>query len=435
LGGERALESPDFRKRPDSALPIRFFALGLVGLLLLNAGIALDPGAVRWPLPAHGILLLHLTVLGWITPVMMGADYQLIPVVLHRPLRSQRVAGFVLWLYAAGVAVFLFGWAIGRPLLVAAGGTLAGCALLLFCVHAGSALVRVERWGPTALGLGGGIGFLALTGVAGPYMAISIDGAMPAGAFATFRAVHAAAGLSGWLLLTIMGATYELLPFFAATGPGVRPRFGTAAVACTAAGTLLLLVSGIDPAVSPAAGLVVVGSGVAGWIHDLIRLAHHGRQARREPVVRYSLAAALAIGVGGGVAASAWGANSLRLAMAGAVLGLLAGPSLLILGQLQKILPFLAALDAALAAKRQGRVPKTEALFPRERAFAILWALAPGFAAEIAGVATASMPVLRIGALVTFTAAAVHAVQQARSLAVWRAVRYAPLSYTGRASK
>ena len=425
MRGVGALEAPDFKKRPDSALPMRFFTLGLVGLLLLNAGMALDPRAVRWPLPAHGILLLHLTVLGWITPVMMGADYQLIPVVLHRPLRAQRVAGFVLWLYAAGVAVFLSGWAIGRPLWVAAGGTLAGCALLLFCVHAGLALVRVEHWGPTALGLGGGIGFLAVTGVAGPYMAISIGGAVPAGAFATLRALHATAGLSGWLLLTIMGATYELLPFFAATGPAVRPRFGTAAVVCTGAGTMLLLASGLVPGVPPAAGLVLIGLGVAGWIHDLIRLAHHGRQARREPVVRYSLAAALAIGVGGVVAASAWGAHSLRLAMAGAVLGLVAGPSLLILGQLQKILPFLAALDAALAAKRQGRVPKTEALFPRERALAILWALVPGFTAEIAGVATATMPVVRIGAVVTFTAAAVYAVQQARSLAVWRSVRHA----------
>ena len=425
MRGVGALEAPDFKKRPDSALPMRFFTLGLVGLLLLNAGMALDPRAVRWPLPAHGILLLHLTVLGWITPVMMGADYQLIPVVLHRPLRAQRVAGFVLWLYAAGVAVFLSGWAIGRPLWVAAGGTLAGCALLLFCVHAGLALVRVEHWGPTALGLGGGIGFLAVTGVAGPYMAISIGGAVPAGAFATLRALHATAGLSGWLLLTIMGATYELLPFFAATGPAVRPRFGTAAVVCTGAGTMLLLASGLVPGVPPAAGLVLIGLGVAGWIHDLIRLAHHGRQARREPVVRYSLAAALAIGVGGVVAASTWGAHSLRLAMAGAVLGLVAGPSLLILGQLQKILPFLAALDAALAAKRQGRVPKTEALFPRERALAILWALVPGFTAEIAGVATATMPVVRIGAVVTFTAAAVYAVQQARSLAVWRSVRHA----------
>ena len=117
-----------------------------------------------------------------------------------------------------------------------------------------------------------------------------------------------------------------------------------------------------------------------------------------------------------------------RLAMAGTVLGLVAGPSLLILGQLQKILPFLAALDAALAAKRQGRAPKTQALFPRERASAILWALAAGFLAESVGVATATMLVVRLGALVILAAAGVYAVQQSRALAVWRTARHAPLA-------
>ena len=85
----------------------------LLGLLLLQAGIAQDPQALRWPLPAHGILLLHLAVLGWITPVMMGADYQLIPVVLHRPLPAQGLATAVLGVYAVGVTVFLLGWGAG----------------------------------------------------------------------------------------------------------------------------------------------------------------------------------------------------------------------------------------------------------------------------------------------------------------------------------
>ena len=43
-----ALEPLAFRQRPDSVLPVRFFALGLLGLLLLNAGLALAPNAIRW---------------------------------------------------------------------------------------------------------------------------------------------------------------------------------------------------------------------------------------------------------------------------------------------------------------------------------------------------------------------------------------------------
>lgn len=420
------LEPPDFKRRPNSALPVRFFGLGLLGLILLQAGIALDPQALRWPLPAHGILLLHLAVLGWITPVMVGADYQLIPVVLHRPLPAQGLATAILGVYAVGVTVFLLGWGTGQPALIAAGGAAAGCALLAFCAHAGGALARVERWGPTALGLGGGLAFLALTAVAGPYLALAVGGAVPAGAFPTLRALHATVGLGGWLLLTIMGASYQLLPFFAATGPAFQARRGTVAVACAGAGTVLLLGSALTPALPASAGLALAGLGVAGWGYDLARLARHGRQARREPVVAYSLSAAAAIAAGGAVAAVARAAHDGRIALAAALLGAVGGPSLLILGQLQKILPFIAALDAAVDAKRRGRVPKTEELFPRARAFALLWALAAGFAAQVTGLALGRPWVVRLGAAVLLAAAVVYALQQVRALAAWRGARAAP---------
>ena len=407
-----------FKQRPASALPVRFFALGLLGFLLLNADLARAPQAIRWPLAPGGILLLHLTVLGWITPVMMGADYQLIPVVLHRPIGRPWIADVVTALYAGGVGLFLGGWGAGQPGLVSAGGVAAGCALLLFCAHTGPALIRTDRWGPTALGLGGGLAFLALTAVLGPWMALSLGGTVTAGGFPVLRLLHATAGLGGWLLLTMMGATYRLVPFFAATNPAVPARFGAAAVLGTGAGLCLILASALVPAIPGAAGLAVAGAGVALWMYDLGRAVRHGRQARREPVVAYSVAAAAAVGLGGAVAAAAW-RSSPHLALAAATLALLVGPSLLILGQLQKILPFIAALDVSLAAKRRGQVPKTEALFPRERAFVLLWVLGLGFAAELVGVAAGAPELTRGGAIAVLAGAVAYAAQQGRSFAAW----------------
>jgi len=120
------VEPLEFKKRPNSLVPVPFFALGLLGLLSLNVGVAADPGAITFPPNPQGILLLHLAVLGWVTPVMMGADYQLIPVVLHRPIGGQRAATAVLAVYAAGVLAFLLGWGAGRPTWIAAGGAAAG---------------------------------------------------------------------------------------------------------------------------------------------------------------------------------------------------------------------------------------------------------------------------------------------------------------------
>lgn len=425
---------PEFQKRPDSAVPVRFFALGLLGLLALSAGVLALPAALTVPPGPRGVFLLHLSVLGWLTPVMMGADYQLIPVVLHRPLVAPSLAAPIFWLYAAGVAVFLGGWASDHVAGIALGGTAAGVALLAFCIHAGLAMRRLRELSATALGLAGGLIFLALVAVLGPWMALVVgEGvATPLRVLVPF---HAVAGLGGWLLLTILGATYQLVPFFAATAPSEQPRWSVPSVALTALGVLLLLVSLAVPAGAAGSGAdtgwplgMALGGGLALaglslWVCDVFRLTRHGRQARREPVTRYTLfaAGALWLSAAGGVAALAGAA---RLAAPAAYLGLVAGPSLLILGQLQKILPFIAALDASLAARRRGQGPKTEALFPRRRAFAILWGLAPGHACVVAGLVSRAAPLVRVGAALVLLAAAAFAAQQARVLAAWWHARH-----------
>ena len=417
------MEPLEFKKRPGSALPVRFFALGLVGLLALAIGLAVAPGAWRFPPGPGGILLLHLATLGWVTAVMMGADYQLVPVVLHRPIRGERLGAAIFWVYAAGVLVFLLGWGLHHTFWIAAGGALAGVGLLGFCGHMAHALASARgRVGPTAAGLGGGIAFLIVTAVLGPWMALGVGGAAPA-PVGTILPLHAAAGLAGWLLLTILGATYQLVPFFAATEPGVHPRFGIWAVVLVGVGAVLLLVAGLAPAVPAAVGAIAVWAGLCLWLYDVVRMSRHGRMARREPVIRHTALAAGAIWLAAGGAAVDLTTGQPHLAAAAAYLGVVVGPSLLIMGQLQKILPFIAALDVSLAAKRRGQVPKTEALFPRERAFQILWVLGAGYIVAVGGLALGWGAAVRAGAVLAALAAIAYAVQMRGALAAWRRAR------------
>ncbi len=397
-----------------------FFVTGLVGLVLLHAGIALDPAALRVPPGTSGILLLHLTVLGWITPTMMGADYQLLPVVLHQPLPRPGLARAVLAVYVVGTALFLFAWGTGTGLGLALGGALAGLGLLGFVAHMTAALVRTRSGlgrGPVAIGLVGGLGFLSLTAVLGPWMALGLGGIVPQ-PFSSLRAMHAAAGLAGWLLLTVLGASYQLLPFFAATPTTVRPRWGVWAAVLVALGALGLVAAGLGLLPAWAAGLTT-WTGLSLWLWDLVALAARGRQARREPVTLYTLLAAVALwlGASGGLAALAGWRGPWVLP---AYVGLIVGPALLVLGQLQKILPFIAALDVSLAARRHGAVPKTEALFPRQRAFAILAVLGPAYLATVLGLAAHWPVLIRAGAALAALAVLGHALQQLRALRAWR---------------
>lgn len=387
----------DFKARPPGALPVPFFALGLLGLLAVPIAAAIDPAVALSDHPhAPGVLFLHLITLGFLAPTMMGAYYQLVPVILHAPIPRPSLGRWILAGLAAGVVVFLLGWGVRFPEAIAGGGILAGLALYAFIAQVGAALARLRRLTLPAAGFVGALLALAAVGLLGPLLAL--------GFFAhALLVAHVAAALAGWLLLTILGATYQLVPFFAATPPAIGPRFGYGPTALVAAGALLLALGAAPPVGGAAACL-----GLALWAADMARLARHGRQARREPVARYTV---LSIGLLVLTAACAE-ADLLGAAIPVRVLaltGILAAPALLIMAQLQKILPFLAALEA--------RGVKTEQLFSRQAADRLLPVAALGLVGLAAASALTSPLGVRAAAILAAAAAAAYLAIQ------WRAFR------------
>ncbi|HVB09544.1 MAG TPA: hypothetical protein VNM16_04155 [Bacillota bacterium] len=364
-------------------MPLPFFAMGLAGLLATPLVALIDPAVALsdHPGPA-GLLFLHLITLGFLAPVMIGAYYQLVPVVLGAPIRRPGWARVIFAALVAGVFVFLLGWGVRSPAAIGWGGLLTGLALWGFVVHVGASLVRVRRLTPTALAFALALAALAAVGVLGPLLALRIGaGLLPA---------HVAAGLGGWLLLTIIGATYQLVPFFAAAA--APPRFGIAAVVLVAVGTV---------AAALGAGVWVGLAGLALWAADLVRFARSGRQTRREPVVLYTLAAA------GLLILAAAGIQTGLPARVLVLAGLLAGPALMVMGQLQKILPFLAALDAPPGAR-----PKTEQLFSRQAAARLLPLAAAGLLGLAVASGFASALGVRLAATVATAAIAAYLLQQ-----------------------
>lgn len=409
----------DFKVRPSSGVPVPFFLVGLIGLVAVPVAAAVDPSVALHDVPgADGLLFLHLITLGFLAPVMLGAYYQLVPVVLHAPLPRPGWGHGVLAALAAGVVIFLCGWGFGLPAWIAGGGVLAGLALYGFLGHMAVALARVRTWSPTALAFGGALAALAAVALLGPVLALRAGGVPALPGAGDLLPAHVAAGLGGWLLLTVVGASYQLVPFFAATAPDIHPRFPYVAVVLIMAG-VAALATGAAPAPAAGGGILV---GLALWAADLARAARHGRQARREPVAAYTaLAVALLVVAAAGAEADLMGATAAALSpRVLALAGLFAAPALLIAGQLQKILPFLASMDVALAAKRRGRVPKTEQLFPRAAAFRLLGPLAAGLIGLAMTAGTGSLVAVRLAAALTALAGGAYLVRQWAAVRAWR---------------
>src|SRR5688572_23324334 len=82
----------------------------------------------------HLTAFVHVNTLGVIGATMIGASYQLLPVVLGVRLHSVRLARLSWWLLVPGMVCFIGGLATRVSALTALGGTLAFSAMTLYLV-------------------------------------------------------------------------------------------------------------------------------------------------------------------------------------------------------------------------------------------------------------------------------------------------------------
>jgi cbb3-type cytochrome oxidase subunit 1 len=113
----------------------RFIRAALVWLgvgVLLGLSMAFWPGrALAWR-PAH----VHANLLGFVSMMIFGVAYHVIPRFTGHPLHSRRVAGVHLWVANGGLALLVVGW-IGRVWWGAAGQGLVHAGALVSAAGAG----------------------------------------------------------------------------------------------------------------------------------------------------------------------------------------------------------------------------------------------------------------------------------------------------------
>jgi hypothetical protein len=294
--------------------------------------------------------------LGWITMAIMGASYQVIPIVLERPIWSERLARWQFLLMVGGttgvVAHFYLGqWA---GLLWAAG--LVSLGVLAHVGNVGLSLAGLPRWTFTARLVAFGAGGLGLTALAGLGLAVLRLWPLLGGDRLALVHAHFHLALLGWVVPMVLGVAARLYPMFLlAREPEGWPG-------CLQLGGLTLAVPAVVAGLVAVPALVVPGAlavaaAVAGhlaWVVGMLR-------GRKRPALDWGLrlvlagtvALALATAVGLALAAGLLGGP--RAALPYAVLGLGGWVSLTIAGMMLKIVPFLVWQRAY--APRVGRAP------------------------------------------------------------------------------
>ncbi len=334
-------------RQPSLWVPLRYFmaAQGAFIAALLWAPFQVSD-LLDFYYQGHDLALTHLLTLGWITMTIMGASFQLVPVALETTLHSERMARWQFWIMLIGVTAMVGHFWTGRHPGMAFGAAFVSIGVVLFLINMGRTLWQLARWDIVARHVAAALAYLAATAVMGNLMALDKIYDFLGGQ--VLRTIHAHAHLAGigWVTMMIFGASYKLIPMFSLGELQeerlVRWQFWLLNLGLMGLFWALLLQSGW---VLIFALLIAAGVGLFLWkMREVLRTR---RRPRLDWGLRHALSAMGYLAVvtllglwlaTGWLPGEEFGA---RLAFGYGVLALLGWVSVMIVGMMYKILPFL----------------------------------------------------------------------------------------------
>lgn len=378
---------------PPLDLPLRFFAIAL-------GGFAIVAGAAPWQLALllgsfydpRLLAFVHINTLGIIGATILGASYQLVPVVLQTALPSVRAARLSWWLYLAGLLAFLVGLSGLVPPLLSLGGSVLAAALALYAgVVLGAsrhAIARDVVCGHLVCALAS---LLLATGL-GVLLAYSKYQGLLGASTLPVLAAHAVLMVGGWVTPMITGVAYRLVGMFTLSEDQLRADWAWAELVLTVGGAWLLA-AGLLGGMATPAGVIGAGGLWAGQLLFALQLLRlYRRRRRRAPDIHIPFAlAACAAGVAAaslavlGLASARPPADPLWLAAGW--LAIVGWAQTAIQGFLYKIGPFLTWLHRYAPVAGRQPVPKLEDLYSRRLALL-------GWACWVGAVTVATLTVL-----------------------------------------
>ncbi|MCO5099681.1 MAG: hypothetical protein M9885_02075 [Burkholderiaceae bacterium] len=357
-----------------ASIPLRYFAAAavfhLAAWLALAAGAATAPrfiGGLGWPLAA-----LHLITLGVLAMTAIGASLQLMPVATRQPVHSTRLPAAIWWVYTAGVAATTIGMGLGETLLLGAGaiatvaGLLgyAGLSARNFAGARGMAGIVAHAWIALAS--------LVVVVVSALSLALAYLG-WPLLGRSVALALHVPFAAYGFMGMLALGLAYILVPMFALSPAPDETKVRVSAGLAALALALGAAAAAFDAWALPLRISALAAGGAAVALHLKLVLQALRTGMRRElgrsfRLVRLAWALLVA---------------SLVLALATIVvpdvplLSTLFGIALvpgwlltLVLGMMQRIVPFLASMHKAPGTK----LPRTPSSLTAERPLAVHYA-------------------------------------------------------------
>jgi Cytochrome C and Quinol oxidase polypeptide I len=409
---------------PSISLPLRFVLTGVLALCGAISWLVVRPELLTtYHYNQHIIALTHLVVLGWISSVVMGAMYQLVPVALETRLYSERLARWQFAFHLIGFAGMV--WMLQRWSLTGVGhfGSVLAVGVGLFVYNLTRTLLRAPKRDVVAAGIAASLAWLSCAVLAG----LCIAGAksfyeIPAGhagavqrllsPLAAFMArfdplsamhAHAHLGVVGLFTMLIVGVSYKLVPMFTLSEVQNRTRARWSLVLLNA-GLLGVFFAILLRSRWKFLFALVICAALAVYARELIAIV----RARKRPTLDWGLKTFLtALGLLGplcvlgcvlawpGLPLTAFTGQLENLYGFLALMGLL---SLALLGMLHKIIPFLVWLHTYSPHIGRAKVPNLAEMYSERLQAAGYWFWLAGLGMTAGGILLQNTGVTRLGA-------------------------------------
>ncbi len=193
-----------------------YFAVGMVMFLVaMVAGVWIFPELVEFQSMRNpkGWFLAHLLLLGWATTVAMGANFQLVQVIMRTSLFSRGMGYIQFVLYTLGYLSMITGFLVGEKLIVI-GGISVAAAVLLYAINLAMTFIRKKEWNVFIFGVGLSVIALILTISLGIRMGLSFAYEGYSDYYDIILGSHLWFGIAGWLSGFILIFSVKLLPMF-----------------------------------------------------------------------------------------------------------------------------------------------------------------------------------------------------------------------------
>jgi len=401
---------------PSPGVVIPHYVFGGLTLLLTIALIVFHPGTfTQHFFNAELLAVTHLLVLGWITMIIFGALYQLLPVIMEVKLYSELLAKLSFGLLGIGTILLAYAFwrfSFGNMMFVA--GTFIVISVTLFVVN----VVRTARSSVKKIVertfIVSSVFWLLFTVLAGLTLAINLLHPFLKVSHVELLKLHAHAGLVGWFIQLIIGVSSKLLPMFMVAHHVSTKKLNFAFYTINSGLTAGIISLFIQSQTGVVLSVVLVVSGLIAYLLFLAdaykkRIKKQLDIGMKQTALSFAILVIPLFLIFTLIFNIEWLSTltlSLSVAYGSAiVLGFITS---LVMGQTYKTLPFIVWLKVYRGRVGKVVLPLPKDLYSEKAAVAQTWLFALGFVVLLIGIVASGKTLVLAGGIILFLSVALY---------------------------